>query len=65
MNPQSGLKITAFKNAPVSRKTDRELVALAKYLLQIVKVPDFRTLDHKVKNINEDFFSFSFFSLFF
>jgi ubiquitin-like domain-containing CTD phosphatase 1 len=48
MNPQSGLKITAFKNAPVSRATDRELVDLTRYLLQLTLVDDFRQLDHKV-----------------
>ncbi|KAJ3056896.1 hypothetical protein HK097_003056 [Rhizophlyctis rosea] len=48
MNPQSGLKISAFKNAPTTRATDRELFPLAKYLLQISLVDDFRTLNHKV-----------------
>jgi ubiquitin-like domain-containing CTD phosphatase 1 len=35
MNPQSGLKITAFKNAPMTRDSDTELIHLTKYLLQI------------------------------
>ncbi|KAI9138930.1 HAD subfamily IIID h [Paraphysoderma sedebokerense] len=47
MNPQSGLKITAFKNAPQTRQFDREMFPLAKYLLQISLVEDFRVLDHK------------------
>ena len=44
---KQGLKISAFKNAPASRATDRELFPLAKYLLQISQVEDFRTLNHK------------------
>lgn len=46
MNPQSGLKIAPFKNAPVLKHTDRELVHLTKYLLQLSLVDDFRLLNH-------------------
>ncbi len=47
MNPQSGLRITPFKNAPLTRATDRELFNLEKYLRLIAeKEPDFTTLDH-------------------
>ncbi|KAH6594087.1 hypothetical protein BASA61_004076 [Batrachochytrium salamandrivorans] len=47
MNPQSGLKISAFRNGPVSRATDRELVSLGMYLVRLSLVDDFRQLDHK------------------
>ncbi|RUS15143.1 HAD-like domain-containing protein [Endogone sp. FLAS-F59071] len=47
LNPDSGLKISAFKNAPVSRQTDRELFFVARYLLLIAEVPDFKSLNHK------------------
>ncbi|KNC96111.1 HAD hydrolase, family IIID [Spizellomyces punctatus DAOM BR117] len=47
MNPQSGLKISAFKNAPINRHKDRTLFPLTKYLLQLALVDDFRRLDHK------------------
>ena len=47
MNPKEGLKIQAFKNAPVSRETDRELVHLTKYLLQLTLIDDFTVVDHK------------------
>ncbi|ORX85499.1 HAD-superfamily subfamily IIID h [Basidiobolus meristosporus CBS 931.73] len=47
MNPASGLKISAFKNGPVSRATDRELYPLAKYLILISEIKDFRKLNHK------------------
>lgn len=47
MNPQSGLRISPFKNAPVTRATDRELYSLEKYLRLIAeKETDFTTLDH-------------------
>lgn len=47
LNPQSGLRISAFKNAPVTRATDRELYAMEKYLRLIAeKEQDFATLDH-------------------
>ncbi|KAG0091405.1 hypothetical protein BGZ92_000738 [Podila epicladia] len=47
MNPKSGLKIGAYKNGAVSRHTDKELVHLAKYLIDITKSSDFKDLDHK------------------
>ncbi|KAL1925372.1 uncharacterized protein VTP21DRAFT_255 [Calcarisporiella thermophila] len=47
MNPKCGLKITAFKNGPLTRHLDRELFFLARYLLSISRVEDFRTLNHK------------------
>jgi hypothetical protein len=48
LNPKCGLKISAFKRAPVKRLTDRELYYVARYLLLIVSVDDFTTLNHKV-----------------
>lgn len=48
LNPQSGLKISAFKNAPVSREHDRELYHLEGYLARIAEhESDFTTLKHK------------------
>lgn len=47
MNPQSGLKIRAFKNAHQNRATDRELLDLARYLKEIAGVADFSILNHK------------------
>eukprot|EP00172_Hildenbrandia_rubra_P003815 Plantae.Rhodophyta-Hildenbrandia_rubra.ctg661.p1 GENE.Plantae.Rhodophyta-Hildenbrandia_rubra.ctg661~~Plantae.Rhodophyta-Hildenbrandia_rubra.ctg661.p1 ORF type:complete len:417 (-),score=69.96 Plantae.Rhodophyta-Hildenbrandia_rubra.ctg661:2652-3902(-) len=48
LNPQSGLKISAYKDALVSRRTDRELYRLSLYLISIAGTrPDFRKLDHK------------------
>ncbi|KAL2914381.1 hypothetical protein HK105_206153 [Polyrhizophydium stewartii] len=47
LNLQSGLEISPFRNGPASQATDRELYALSRYLLLLVIVPDFRTLDHK------------------
>lgn len=48
LNPQSGLKIHAFKNAPVNRATDRELFYLEYYLRQIAqREQDFTTLKHR------------------
>lgn len=48
MNPQSGLKISAFKNAPVTRTADRELFYLDHYLSLIAqREPDFTKLKHK------------------
>lgn len=47
MNPKSGLKIGAYKNGAVSRHTDKELVHLAKYLVEITQSTDFKELDHK------------------
>ncbi|KAI9280946.1 HAD-like domain-containing protein [Umbelopsis sp. AD052] len=47
LNPKCGLKISAFKHAPVKRLTDRELYYVARYLLLIVNVDDFTLLNHK------------------
>ncbi|KAJ3159931.1 hypothetical protein HDU86_001195 [Geranomyces michiganensis] len=47
MNPKQGLKISAFKNGPESRKTDNVLFPLTKYLLQLALVDDFRTVNHE------------------
>lgn len=48
LNPQSGLKISAFKNAPVTRHNDRELFQLEKYLTRIAdREMDFTKLKHK------------------
>lgn len=48
LNPQSGLKISAFKNAPVTRHRDRELHRLEGYLVRIAQQEsDFTILKHK------------------
>jgi len=47
MNPQSGLKIPAFKNASENRG-DRELLWATRYLLLIANEPDFSSLDHSL-----------------
>lgn len=47
MNPQSGLRIRAFRDAHTNRAKDRELLKLSKYLELIAKVEDFQTLNHK------------------
>ncbi len=47
LNPQSGLRISAFKNAPITRATDRELYFLERYLRLIAEnEDDFSSLDH-------------------
>lgn len=47
MNPQSGLRIRAFRRAHTNRATDRELVKLQKYLRDIaVHCKDFTKLNH-------------------
>ncbi|WAR54809.1 hypothetical protein PtB15_4B427 [Puccinia triticina] len=46
LNPRSGVKLSAFKNAR-GNKHDRQLVFLARYFLQIASLPDVRTVDHK------------------
>jgi len=46
MNPQSGLKIRAFREAHKNRDTDTELVGLSKYLTIIAKNDDFTSLRH-------------------
>ncbi|KAJ3120461.1 hypothetical protein HK098_004575 [Nowakowskiella sp. JEL0407] len=47
MNPSSGLKISPFKNAILTRQNDVELFHLTTYLLQLAVVSDFNTLNHK------------------
>ena len=48
LNPQSGLKILPFKNANVTRESDRELYLLDRYLALIAeKESDFTKLKHK------------------
>ncbi|KAI0053906.1 HAD-superfamily subfamily IIID h [Auriscalpium vulgare] len=48
LNPKQGLKIYPFKDAHTPRsQADRELEALAKYMLHIANVENFETLNHK------------------
>eukprot|EP00177_Eucheuma_denticulatum_P000765 GFKZ01001379.1.p1 GENE.GFKZ01001379.1~~GFKZ01001379.1.p1 ORF type:complete len:351 (-),score=46.94 GFKZ01001379.1:595-1647(-) len=48
LNPQSGLKISAFKNSEISRLVDRELFMLDTYLTAIAeRESDFTKLKHK------------------
>lgn len=47
MNPNNGLRISAFRHAHTNRATDRELLKLAKYLKIIADVDDFGTLNHR------------------
>jgi len=48
LNPQEGLKIHAFKNAHTPEALrDRELDKLARYMLHIAPMDDFRSLKHK------------------
>ncbi|KAJ7286299.1 HAD subfamily IIID h [Mycena rebaudengoi] len=48
LNPKEGLKISAFKNAHTREAmADRELDKLARYMVHIASVEDFRTLSHK------------------
>jgi len=47
MNPSSGLRIRAFRQAHQNRATDRELLKLTEYLLKIKDVDDFDSLDHR------------------
>lgn len=47
MNPQSGLKIRAFRQAHLNRHRDKELLKLSKYLELIASIDDFQTLNHK------------------
>eukprot|EP00668_Euglena_longa_P015178 GGOE01019231.1.p1 GENE.GGOE01019231.1~~GGOE01019231.1.p1 ORF type:complete len:372 (+),score=125.93 GGOE01019231.1:26-1141(+) len=44
MNPKNGLKISAYKNAPQTHRTDRELLLVGYYLMHIKDTPDFRQL---------------------
>ncbi|KAF7295523.1 HAD subfamily IIID h [Mycena indigotica] len=48
LNPGQGLKISAFKGAATPQATaDRELDKLARYMVHIANVDDFRTLHHE------------------
>ncbi|VVD02965.1 ubiquitin-like domain-containing CTD phosphatase 1 [Leptidea sinapis] len=48
MNPKSGLKIRAFRQAHLNRDKDRELIRLSMYLRDIARhCDDFDTLTHK------------------
>jgi ubiquitin-like domain-containing CTD phosphatase 1 len=47
MNPQNGLKIAPFKNAPVNKAIDQELVYLKHYLLLIAELGDLSSLNHR------------------
>ena len=47
LNPQSGLRIRAYKNAAQAAATDRELVHLSRYLTLLRFVDDFTELDHR------------------
>ena len=52
LNPQEGLKINAFKNAATLQASqDRELDKLARYMLHIAPMDDFRSLKHKVVDL--------------
>lgn len=49
LNPKEGLKIHAFKGAHTPEgMADRELDKLARYMVHIATVDDFRILSHKV-----------------
>lgn len=48
MNPRSGLRVRPFRQAHLSRQTDKELLKLSKYLLDIaIHCDDFNTLNHR------------------
>ncbi|KAJ7217131.1 HAD subfamily IIID h [Mycena pura] len=48
LNPKEGLKISAFRDAHTPQAmADRELAKLARYMVHIASVDDFRTLSHK------------------
>ncbi|EPS69935.1 hypothetical protein M569_04827 [Genlisea aurea] len=57
MNPQNGLKIKPFRKAHSNRSSDRELVKLTEYLLDIAEMDDLSGLDH---NKWESFYEESF-----
>ncbi|KAI4298967.1 hypothetical protein L6164_032470 [Bauhinia variegata] len=46
MNPQNGLVIKPFRKAHANRESDRELVKLTQYLLDIAELDDLSNLDH-------------------
>ncbi|KAI6028562.1 HAD-like domain-containing protein [Pisolithus orientalis] len=48
LNPDEGLKIHAFKHAHMEQaQADRELEKLARYMVHIASIDDFRTVNHK------------------
>ncbi|XP_017494217.1 PREDICTED: ubiquitin-like domain-containing CTD phosphatase 1 [Rhagoletis zephyria] len=48
MNPRSGLRVRPFRQAHLSRQTDKELLKLSKYLHDIaIHCDDFNTLSHR------------------
>ncbi|XP_071167438.1 ubiquitin-like domain-containing CTD phosphatase 1 [Mytilus edulis] len=47
MNPKTGLRIRAFREAHMNRHKDTELLKLSKYLKDISNVEDFTELNHK------------------
>ncbi|XP_062572249.1 ubiquitin-like domain-containing CTD phosphatase 1 [Saccostrea cucullata] len=47
MNPQTGLRIRAFREAHFNRDKDRELLKLSKYLKDISALDDFTVLNHR------------------
>lgn len=47
MNPQTGLRIRAFREAHFNRDKDRELLKLSKYLKHIAALEDFTDLNHR------------------
>jgi hypothetical protein len=53
LNPNEGLKIRPFKNAHTPQAVaDRELHKLARYLVHITLVDDFKTLRHGVRRLS-------------
>lgn len=46
LNAQSGLRITPYKDSHLARATDQVLKPLARYLVDIAKLPDLSKLDH-------------------
>ncbi|XP_050430275.1 ubiquitin-like domain-containing CTD phosphatase 1 isoform X1 [Adelges cooleyi] len=47
MNPKNGLKIRPFREAHLNWEMDKELLHLAKYLVEIAKLDDFTKLNHR------------------
>ncbi len=47
MNPKQGLRIAPFRNAHLTRDTDKELFKLSIYLEKISKLDDLSELNHK------------------
>lgn len=61
LNPNEGLKISPFKNAHTERAAqDRELDRLARYLVHIADIEDFRSINHKVWRCTHLFMSADF-----